>query len=174
MDLRATMQGDEALLAVDMLEDAGARVNAAAVTAEVFYVAVDTLGAPLKPVAQLPLHQSGPGLYEGRFRPDQPGVYLVRAQSGADTVSAGLVHNPSTEASLGTVNAPLLKEATAITGGQMLVSGQIPDLKAGQATQFTELWPPLVVALLLVFLLDLAVRRWEHVVGLWETVTRKA
>ena len=174
MDLRATMQGDEALLAVDMLEDAGARVNAAAVTAEVFYVAVDTLGAPLKPVAQLALHQTGPGLYEGRFRPDQPGVYLVRAQSGADTVSAGLVHNPSTEASLGTVNAPLLKDATAITGGQMLVNGQIPDLKAGQATQFTELWPPLVVALLLVFLLDLAVRRWEHVVGLWETVTRKA
>ena len=174
MDLRATMEGDEALLSVDLLEDAGTRVNAATVSAEIFFVAVDALGAPLKPLVQLPLHQAGPGLYEGRFRPDQPGVYLVRAQSGADTVSAGLVHNPSTEASLGTVNTPLLKAATAVTGGEMLVPSQVPDLKASQATQFTELWPPLVIALIVVFLMDLCLRRWEHVVGLWETVTRKA
>ena len=174
MDLRATMQGDEALLSVDLLEDAGTRVNAASVTAEVFFVAADALGAPLKPVAKIPLSQSGPGLYEGRFRPDQPGVYLARAQSGADTVSAGLVHNPSSEASLGTVNEPLLKAATAITGGQMLADSQVPQLKAATATQFTELWPPLVVALLLLFLLDVAIRRWEHVQGLWEVVRRKA
>ncbi|MDB6139707.1 MAG: von Willebrand factor type domain protein [Verrucomicrobiaceae bacterium] len=174
MDLRTTMQGDEAVLSVDMLEDAGARVNAATVYASVFFVAVDTLGAPLKPVAQVLLQQTGPGLYEGRFRPEQPGVYMVRAQSGADTVSAGLVHNPGAEASLGTVNQPLLKAATAITGGEMLAAGQVPDLAASQATQFTELWPPLVVVLLLVFLLDVLVRRWEHVTGLWETVRHRA
>jgi len=174
MDLRTAMQGDEALLAVDLLEDAGTRVNAASVSAEVFFVAADALGAPLKPVAMIPLSQSGPGLYEGRFRPDQAGVYLVRAQSGADTVSAGLVHNPSSEASLGTVNEPLLKSAVAITGGQMLADSQVPLLKATGATQFTELWPPLVVTLLLLFLLDVAIRRWEHVQGLWEVVTRKA
>ena len=174
MDLRATMQGDEALLAVDLLEDAGTRVNAASVQAEIFFVAVDTLGAPLKPVAQLPLQQSGPGLYEGHFRPEQPGVYMIRAQAGAETVSAGLVHNLSAEASLGTVNTPLLQAASAITGGVLLAAGQAPNLSAGQASQFIELWPPLVAALLVVFLVDLCVRRWEHVIGIWETLTRKA
>ena len=49
----------------------------------------------------LRLRQSGPGLYEGAFKPDQPGVYLVRAQSGAQMVTAGLVHNPGGEVSLG-------------------------------------------------------------------------
>ena len=174
MDLRTAMQGDEAMLSVDLLEDAGTRVNAAAVSAEVFFVAAGSLGAPARPVAKVALTQSGPGLYEGRFRPEQAGVYLVRAQSGADSVSAGLVHNLSSEASLGTVNEPLLKAATAVTGGQVLAASQVPALKAAPAMQFIELWPPLVVALLLLFLGDVAIRRWEHVQGLWEMVTRRA
>jgi uncharacterized membrane protein len=174
MDVRTEMQGDEAHIEVDLLADAANRVNDAPVSAEVFFVAADSLGAPLKPVAKMPLRQSGPGLYEGRFRPDQPGVYLVRAQSGADMVSAGLVHQPASEASLGTTNDKLLDEATRLTGGQVLAQGQVSDLNASEATQFVELWPPIIVALLLLFLVDVCIRRWEHVVGLWELVARRA
>jgi len=174
MDVRTEMLGDEAHIEVDLLADAANRVNDAPVSAEVFFVAADSLGAPLKPVAKMPLRQSGPGLYEGSFRPDQPGVYLVRAQSGADMVSAGLVHQPASEASLGTTNDKLLDEATRLTGGQVLAQGQVPDLNAAEATQFVELWPPIVVALLLLFLGDVCIRRWEHVVGLWELVARRA
>jgi len=173
MDLAAEMRGDDAVLRVDLQEDAGTRANDARVEAEVFFVAADALGAPLKPVQKITLGQSGPGLYEGGFRPDQPGVYLVRAQSGAEMVSAGLVHNPSSESSLGTVNEALLEEAVKITGGTVLKSGQVPDLSTTRAVQYVELWPPLVVALLLLFLLDTAIRRWEHVTGIWEILRAK-
>ena len=171
MDLRTTMQGEDALVEVDLLEDAGSRVNNASVTAEVLFVAADSLGSALKPVALLTLSQSGPGLYAGHFRPDQTGVYLVRAQAGSDMVSAGLVHQFSSEASLGTVNERLITEAVKTTGGQLLATPQLPSVKLTQALQFTELWPPLVVALLILFLIDAGIRRWEHVTGLWERLT---
>ncbi|SKB03551.1 von Willebrand factor type A domain-containing protein [Prosthecobacter debontii] len=170
MDLAVEMQGDRALMHVDLQEDAGTRANDARVQAEVFFVAADSLGAPLKSVQNLLLGQTGPGLYEGHFRPDQPGVYLVRAQSGAEMVSAGVVHNPSNEASLGTVNEGLLKKATQLTQGQILKAGELPDLSQTSAVQYIELWPPLVLALLLLFLADVAIRRWEHVQGIWEVI----
>ena len=169
MDLSCEMHGADARISVDLLEDAGTRQNNARIDAEVFFVAADALGAPLKPVAKTTLTQSGPGMYEGSFRPDQPGVYLVRAQSGAEMVSAGLVHNPSSEASLGTVNEPLLKEVARISGGTYMSDNKLPDLTTTKATQYVELWPPILVALLLLFLADIAIRRWEHVTGIWES-----
>lgn len=170
MDLRAEMQGDEAHLSVDVLADAGTRGNEARVTTEVFFVSAESLGAPLQPVMNLTLRQSGPGLYEGRFSPDKPGVYLIRAQSGAQMVTAGLVHNPSNEQSLGTVNDKLLREVCALTGGSYLESGTTPDLGTARARRYVELWPWLVMALLLVFLADIAVRRWEHITGIGEMI----
>ena len=174
MDLRAEMHGDEATVSVDLLEDAANRVNNATVSAEIFFIAADALGAPVKPVAVLPLSQSGPGLYEGHFQPEQAGVYLVRAQSGADMVSVGLVHNLSSEASLGTANTKLLADAAKLAGGTMLAEGQVPDLQASTTPQFVELWPPIVVALLLLFLVDIGIRRWEHIEGLWEAVVARS
>lgn len=168
MDLATEMHGDDAQIHVDLQEDAGNRANDARVNAEIFFVAADALGAPLKPMQNLSLSQTGPGMYEGSFRPDQSGVYLIRAQSGAEMVSAGLVHNPSSEASLGTTHESLLKQATDITGGKILQLGQLPDLSQTRAVQYIELWPPLILTLLLLFLLDLGIRRWEHVQGIWE------
>ena len=88
-------------------------------------------------------------------------------------VSAGLVHNPSSEASLGTVNEPLLKEAARITGGKFMSDDKLPDLSTTKATQYVELWPTVLIALLLLFLAEVAIRRWEHVTGIWESVRGK-
>lgn len=174
MDLSTRMEGDEARIRVDLLADAGTRANNAAVEAEVFHIAADALGAAMKPVQKLELRQNAPGAYDGAFRPTQPGVYLIRAQSGAEMVTTGLVHNPSSEASLGTINEPLLKEAAAITGGDYLAaSGQLPNLQTTQALQHEELWPSLLVLLVLLFLIDTAIRRWDHVVSLWQLVPVK-
>lgn len=170
MDVRVEMQGDDAQISVDVLSDAGTRSNEAQVTTEVFFVSAESLGAPLQPVSSLSLRQTGPGLYEGSFKPAKPGVYLVRAQSGAQMVTAGLVHNPSGEQSLGTVNEKLLRETCQLTGGAYLTSGADLDLGSAKARRYIELWPYLVMALLLVFLVDVAIRRWEHVTGLWEIV----
>lgn len=173
MDLAAEMQGDDAHLRVDLQQDAGTRTNDAQVQAEVFFVAADALGAPLKPVQNLRLAQTAPGLYESSFRPDQAGVYLIRAQSGAEMVSAGLVHNPGSEASLGTVNEPLLQQAVQLSGGKVLQSGQLPDLNQTRAVQYIELWPSILLLLLVLFLIDTGIRRWEHVQGIWEVVMRR-
>lgn len=88
-------------------------------------------------------------------------------------VSAGLVHNPSSEASLGTVNESLLQQAVTISGGALLTSPKLPDLNSTRAVQYVELWPSLIIVLLLLFLIDTAIRRWEHVLGIWELVARR-
>ena len=173
MDVRTELRSEDAIITVDLLEDPASRVNNANVTAEIFFIAADALGAPVKPIAALPLSQTGPGLYEGRFQPGEAGVYLVRAQSGADMVSVGLVHNLSTEASLGTANVKLLTTATRVANGEMLAAGKVPDLQAAQTPQFTELWPPIVLVLLLLFLVDVAIRRWEHIEGIVELMQRR-
>lgn len=163
LDLALQVEGDEARIRADLLLDAGTRANDAQVEAEVFFVAADALGAPLQSRQRITLEQSGPGLYEGVFRPDEPGVYLVRAQSGADQVSAGLVHNPGSEAGLGTVNEALLAEAARLTGGRLLKAGELPVLDAARALRHQELWPELLEVLLGLFLIDVLIRRWEHV-----------
>jgi Ca-activated chloride channel family protein len=171
MDLSARMEGDDARISVDLLADAGTRANNAVVEAEVFHVAADALGAPMKPVQTLTLRQDAPGSYEADFQPTQPGVYLIRAQSGAEMITTGLIHNPSSESSLGTVNESLLQEAVKITGGDYLAdSARLPNLETTKAVQHEELWPPLLLALLFIFLIDTGIRRWEHVVGLWQLV----
>jgi len=174
MDLSTQMEGDEARIVVDLLADAGTRANDATVEAEVFHVAPDALGASMKPVQKLTLRQSAPGRYESGFQPTQAGVYLVRAQSGAEMITTGLVHNPSSEASLGTLNENLLREAVKISGGDYLSDGKgLPNLETTRAVQHDELWPSLMVLLVLLFLIDTGIRRWEHVVGLWQLVPIK-
>ena len=81
-------------------------------------------------------------------------------------VTAGLVHNPGGEASLGTANEKLLREVCAVTGGSCLDGGTKIDLGSAKARSYVELWPHLVVAVLLLFLIDIGVRRWEHVTGI--------
>jgi Ca-activated chloride channel family protein len=157
------------------LSDAGTRANNAAVTAEVFHIAADALGAPMKPTQSLTLTSNRPRRIQRPLPPDEAGVYLIRARSGAEMVSAGLVHNPSSEASLGTVNETLLREAAKLTGGEFLADpGRVPDLETTKAIQHEELWPPLLVLLLMIFLIDTGIRRWEHVVGLWQLVPSQA
>ena len=175
MDIATQMQGDDAAVTVDLMSDAGTRANNAAVTTEVFHIAADALGAPMKPTQQLTLSQTAPGEYSSSFQPTEPGVYLIRARSGAEMVSAGLVHNPSSESSLGTVNEPLLHEAVRLTGGDYLdASTPLPNLETTQASQHIELWPNLLLAALFLFLIDTIIRRWEHAEGLIRVVLRRA
>ena len=175
MDLSTQLEGDDAKVSVDLLADAGTRANNAVVEAEVFHVAADALGAAMKPVQKITLRQTAPGTYESSFQPTEAGVYLVRAQSGAEMVTTGLVHNPSSEASLGTVNEALLQEVVKITGGDFLAdSDRLPNLETTKAIQHEELWPTLLLLLLAVFLIDTGIRRWEHVVGLWQLMPQRS
>lgn len=171
MDMRIDEDGKGARILVDLLEDAAQYRNEAAVGADVYFVPARALGSSLKHLTQVELDQTGPGCYEGRFDPNEPGVYLVRARAGAEMVSAGLVHNVSGEAATGQVDTGLLEKASYITGGTLLkdVDQRLPPSRTGHS-RFVELYPYLLRMLLVLFLIDLAVRRWENVLGMAEWV----
>ncbi|HSJ03720.1 MAG TPA: hypothetical protein VK956_14765, partial [Verrucomicrobium sp.] len=65
----------------------------------------------------------------------------------------------------------LLKDVTQLTGGSYLEEGSNLELGSAKSRRYVELWPYLVMALLGLFMLDIAVRRWEHVTGLWDMAT---
>ena len=173
MDLRLEESGSDVKVAVDLAEDAGTRRNGATVEAEVFYVPASALASGMKTVATLTLEQEGPGWYSSQFRPSDPGVYLVRARSGSQIVSAGYVHNPSEEVTTGRVDEALLRQVCEITGGTYLESADQPlELTGTDVARYVELWPYLMMAFLAVFLLDLFIRRWENVMGVGYQVMR--
>lgn len=169
MDLRLEEKGEEVLIAVDLAEDAGTRRNGASVEADVYYVPSNALASGMRGITTVQLDQKGPGWYEGTFRPTDPGVYLVRAKSGAQIVSAGHVHNPSGEVASGRVDSELLKKACEITGGNFLSSADDKlELTGSKVARYVELWPALLILFLALFLIDLCIRRWENVMGIWE------
>ncbi|CAN5174025.1 VWA domain-containing protein [soil metagenome] len=172
MDLRIEPEGEAMRIVVDLLEDAGSYRNDAHVESDLFFIPAGALGSSMRKTATQPLDQDGPGRYSGSFRPDQPGVYMVRARSGARMVSAGVVHNPSSEAATGRTDDALLRQATELTGGTFLESADADlPLEGAAVARYIELWPYLVGAMLILFFVDLAIRRWENVRGLVAALT---
>ncbi len=169
MDLRLEAKGEEMEIVVDLLEDAGTRKNNADVDCDIFFVPANALGSSMKPVATKQLEQEGPGLYSTSFRPTDAGVYLVRAKTGAQMVSAGHVHNPSSEVATGQINRELLKTAAETTGGQLLESADDKLALTGtDVSRYVEIWPYLMGIFLGVLLVDVTIRRWENVLGMIE------
>jgi len=169
MDIRLEPDARGARIVVDLFEDAAQFKNAAHVAADVYFVPRGALGSAMKNTRSTILEQVGPGRYESRFRPDKPGVYLVRARSGADMVSAGLVHDASGESASARVNHDLLARLAATTGGEVLSA---PDARISAAraahARYVDLTPWLIGLFLLLLLVDLCVRRWENVLGVYD------
>jgi Ca-activated chloride channel family protein len=175
IDLRLEEAGARVEVLVDVLEDPAHYKNDASVSADVYCVAAAALGSRMKPVAELAFDQVGPGKYHGRFTPEEAGGYLVRARSGAEVVSAGMVHSVSGEAATGRVDEDLLGRVCRITGGTLLKSAddRLPEVSARQP-RYVELAPLLLRALILLFLLDVAIRRWENILGMVSMLRREA
>jgi Ca-activated chloride channel homolog len=173
MDLRCELSGQSARVSVDLMENAGTRANGAEVSMEVFHLASDSANAPLRSLGKFPLTQEGSGDYQGSFQPDDSGLYLIRAQAGTETASAGLVYQPSGEASLGTADEALLAKAAQTGGGKLLTSTDpLPQATATPALEFVELWPFLLMLFLLLWMLDVIIRRWEHLAA-WLSLPRR-
>ncbi len=173
MDLRLEPAGSDVRISVDLNEDAGTRRDGAEVEAEVFHVPANALGSAMKSLETVPLPQEGPGRYESRFRPGNPGVYLIRARSGSQMVSAGYVHNPSTEIATGQIDDGLMREACRITGGSYLEKADANlELRASNVARYEELWPLLMQVFLVLLLFDLLIRRWENVLGVIDLFRR--
>lgn len=166
MDLRVESREGEARLVVDLLEDGGTRKTDALVEAEVFRLGLASASGAMQSQARVRLHAVGPGLYEGAFEPEESGVFLVRAQAGSETATAGWVHQTAAEAGWGRVNESLLRELARVTGGTWLEPGETPRLEAPTGRVHEELWPLLAGLAFLLAWVDLLIRRWEQVAGL--------
>jgi Ca-activated chloride channel homolog len=168
MDVQTVMQDGVAQITVDLMTDAATRANDASITADVFQVGEISGLVPLTKMESLSLAQTGPGLYAASYRPTEPGLYVVRALAGGDLVSTTFAHQQVPESSAGTTNDLLLAKLCATTNGRVLSSAELPDLQAYRATEHEELWPWIVLTLLLLFMVDTAIRRWEHVLAIAE------
>jgi len=167
MSATLELEGENAQLTVDVLTDAMTRANGATVEAEVLFLPVNSLGGSFHKIKQLILSQENAGEYVGHFRPDQAGVYMVRAQEGTDNVSTSLIHQPSAEASLDTINEAVLTTAVKASGGQILAHGQTFSQKYGHpVTENLELWPLLAQLAIICWLFDIGIRRWEHLLSM--------
>jgi hypothetical protein len=167
MDIHLQHNSPSASILVDLLEDPAHFSSDASVVADVYFVAAGALGSNMKQLHRFELQQTGPGRYEAEFLPEEAGVYLVRARSGAQTVSAGLVQSTSGETATGRVNRKLLEKVCTLTGGSLIEDAEdtLPPIRAGHS-HFVELTPLLLKLLLLLFMADVAIRRWENVQGM--------
>ncbi len=122
------------------------------------------VGPSLEPV-EADLDQVAPGVYETNLGEIESGAYAVRIsqiRAGATPLgrTVGLVAPIAAEYRILGANEPLLATLRAATGGREILTAEQPwthDLTA--TSSFTELWPWLLVLALLLWPLDIALRR---------------
>ena len=162
-DVTTSVQGGKARLRIDALDKNADVVNF-----------MDIRGKLLPPEQEaqgLRLTQTGPGRYEAEFDARQRGNYIVNLAysmgHGKDAVSGslrtGVTVAYSPEYSQTHANLPLLEELRARTGGRTLGvadTGKVFDRTGLQKAETRHvMWETLLRWMLLLFLLDVAVRR---------------
>ena len=175
MDIHLEDGPQHAEVTVDLLADAATFRNEADVEASIFHVPANALDAAMERIGGITLDQVGPGRYHAEFEPDEPGLYLVRARSGAEMVAAGLVHDVSGEAATGRVDESKLTQVASSTGGRVL-EPSVTEITSNTESiaRRVELLPWILRALLILFIVDLGLRRWENVLGVFSAFSRKA
>jgi len=157
------VEGREATINVEASDAQGRFLQFAGIEGQVL--------TPEMKAESLPLAQTGPGRYSGRFRASMSGSYIVnfqyrKAGPAATTRSANAVVTIPFAPEFRDLsdNAPLLEEVCEITGGRVLPDDpNEANLYEYAGLKFPEthlpLLRPLMLAWLAVFLLDVAVRR---------------
>jgi len=164
-EISTDVEGQQATVSVEALDAEGKSLQLAGIEGQV--LTPEMKGEPLQ------LTQTGPGQYSGRFRAPVSGSYIVNLQyrrMGADEKSRlanAIVSVPfAPEFRDLTDNAPLLKEISKMTGGRVLSLASDPNkvnLYDHAGLEYPEthlpLLRPLMLAWIVIFLLDVAVRR---------------
>jgi len=157
------VEGREAVINVEASDAEGRFVPFASIEGQVL--------TPEMKAESLPLTQTGPGRYSGRFRAPASGSYVVNLryrkaapEQGTRLANAVVTVPFAPEFRDLSDNAPLLEEVAQITGGRVLPSDpNEAKLYEYAGLKFPEthlpLLRPLMLAWIAVFLLDVAVRR---------------
>jgi uncharacterized membrane protein len=130
-----------------------------------FYNTLASITGPDFNTAQVQLDQVAPGVYEANLGEIASGAYAVRVtqmRPGAPALgrTVGLVEPVAAEYRLLGVNEAFLSSLRGATGGREIELATDPwthDLRV--TSSFTELWPWLLVLALLLWPLDIALRR---------------
>ena len=139
-------------------------VNADGSARDFYSTSVALVGPDLEPV-MVNLSQVAPGVYEAPITSLESGAYAVRVtqtKPGAAPLgrTLGLVSPTAAEYRLLGANEPLLAAIRGATGGEELATPAAAwahDLRA--TNRFTDTWPWLLVLALLLWPLDIALRR---------------
>ncbi|MFQ5806964.1 MAG: glutamine amidotransferase, partial [Phycisphaerae bacterium] len=162
-DVTTSTRGGKGKIRIDALDKNAAAIN--------FMNIEGTLVKPNHESEPLHLTQTGPGVYEGEFEARAAGSYVAsfsyRLGSGTDAVSGtlqtGLSVAFSPEYRELETNEALLSELAERTGGRVLTPAEAPSAfdTAGlpPAEARRPIWEYLLRWMLLLFLLDVAVRR---------------
>ncbi|MCK4343336.1 MAG: hypothetical protein KAY37_16600, partial [Phycisphaerae bacterium] len=160
-DVTTSVQGGKAKVRIDAVDKNADVINFMKVAGRVLHPGSDK-SEPLR------LTQTGPGRYEAEFDTHERGNYILdlrcRDADGKDTaLQTGLSVAYSPEYSQMRANLPLLEELRSRTDGRLL-SHSAPDAvfdRAGLPPAETRhvMWETLVRWLLLLFLVDIAIRR---------------
>jgi hypothetical protein len=122
-------------------------------------------GGPDVTVRQVQLQQVAPGVYEAPLADLEPGAYSVRVaqtKPGADALgrTLGLVADTAAEYRILGTNEGLLAALRTATGGRAIsLPAEVWRHDLASTGAFTDLWPWLLVLALLLWPLDVAVRR---------------
>jgi uncharacterized membrane protein len=157
--------GDQTRVIVELSDAEGERLNFANMTARV--ARPDGTGEAVE------LKQVGPGRYEGSFKSDTPGSYMVSAkyavprpggQAVEGTVQASVSRPFADEFRALKDNAALLRTVAAMTGGEELSGDPLSaDLWRREGLEMPvamrPIWLAVAMAAIGLFLLDVAVRR---------------
>lgn len=164
-EISTDVEGQEATVRVEALDEKGKSLQLEAVQGQVL--------TPEMKAEPLQLTQTGPGQYSGRFAAPASGSYIVNLHyrksgtEGSPRLANAIVTVPfAPEFRDLSDNTPLLKEVSRITGGRVLSLSSDPNAVnlydyAGLTfpRTYLPLLRPLMLAWLVVFLLDVAVRR---------------
>ena len=162
---------DAIQIEVLLKEDAAHWKNNAEVSAELFFAPQQGSGE-LESQETFLLSQVGPGRYETSFQPREPGLYFVRVQSGGERASSGLFHQNIAEGRTGLVNESLLRDLAELTGGNLMNTSEHISLKTEGKSRTIDLIPWLIKLALVLFVLDLCIRRWENILGVCDLFAR--
>ncbi|MFH1743812.1 MAG: VWA domain-containing protein [bacterium] len=156
-------RADQATITIDNTNDAGQFINGLISNVQCI--------RPDLSMKTLPLEQTAPGRYESSFSIEDAGSYLLRIQQQQirpngenETISdytRGLTISYKPEYRHLSINEDFLKQLAAVTGGKCTPTfDEIFSVSENDAVQVRKkLWPWLLAAALLLFLLDVALRR---------------
>jgi Ca-activated chloride channel family protein len=157
--------GRKAVVSLDAIESSGRFLNKAATEV--------TVVEPSLTTRKFEMAQVAPGRYQAELDVTRPGSYQLMFSQTHDQQllgrqTRGLAVGYPDELRLRPVNSELLRSLAAATGGRLVAGPEsVFDPPVSTAARAVPLWPYLATAAVLLFVLDVALRRIDLSVISW-------